>query len=158
MTNRVKRAVAKGLLWMGIAIPLLGCAAIFKGTSESITVGSNPAGAQVFLDGQFVGVTPTQIRIPSGPQSHQITFRMPGAQDQTAVITQNLQAGYLVLDILFTGLIGIVVDAATGAWYAASTNTVMATMTPAQPQYGPPPGYQGGGPVVVPAPNPMPGY
>jgi hypothetical protein len=40
-----------------------------------------------------------------------------------------MQGGILVLDILFTGLIGVIVDAVTGAWYKLSPETATVSLT-----------------------------
>ena len=40
------------------AMSLTGCVSIFKGTSQNITISSEPSGAQVLIDGMPMGVTP----------------------------------------------------------------------------------------------------
>ncbi len=40
-----------------------------------------------------------------------------------------MQGGILAVDILFTGLLGVVIDAATGAWYQLSPETAVVSLT-----------------------------
>jgi PEGA domain len=47
--------------------------------SGNITVSSDPTGAEVYVDGKFVGQTPSTIQLPAG--SHHIELRSPGKQD-----------------------------------------------------------------------------
>jgi len=121
-----------------------GCGAIFNGTSSSIPVTSNPSGAEVWVDGELVGRTPTQIRV-SNDEDHAITFRIAGGEDQTVQVRRRMQAGYVVLDLFFAFPLGLVVDAATGSWYAPDRDRVHAEIRQARPAwaqaqqgYGPP--------------------
>ena len=47
--------IASAVLWMA------GCATIANGTSQRIRVSSEPPGAEVFVAGELVGTTPTEI-------------------------------------------------------------------------------------------------
>lgn len=53
---------------------------------------STPAGAEITLDGKYVGSTPSEIAI--GPGSHEVTFSMPGftewKRDLTAIAGSDL--------------------------------------------------------------------
>src|SRR5215467_2621463 len=53
-----------------------------KGT---INVSSNPTGADVLLDGNFVGNTPASLKIPGG--KHTVTVKMSGQKDWSRDIT-----------------------------------------------------------------------
>lgn len=78
-----------------------GCGAILNSSTATV---NGPAGTRV--NGNPV---PT---IVSQKSSHQVT--MPDGR--TCVITSGASGGYVVADILLTGLLGVVIDAATGAW------------------------------------------
>ena len=103
------------------------CAAIFKGTSESVAFSTDPSGAKVFVNGQYMGTTPCQIPLPS-KGTYTIEFKKEGYDPSTYTIMNHVGAGWVVLDVLFTGLIGVVVDAATGAWYELDTRVVNAML------------------------------
>jgi len=49
-----------------------GSATIFKGTSEAITINSQPEGAKVYVDGQLRGKTPLSINMKKSLSTHTI--------------------------------------------------------------------------------------
>jgi hypothetical protein len=49
--------------------------------STSVALQSDPAGAEIYLDGQLAGATPSTLQIPSG--NHQLALRLSGYQDWT---------------------------------------------------------------------------
>lgn len=49
--------------------------------SASVTLQSDPAGAEIYLDGQLAGSTPSTLQIPAG--QHQLSLRIDGYQDWT---------------------------------------------------------------------------
>ncbi len=108
------------------AAPLLvvlastGCAAILNGTSQTIQANSAPSGATLRTDPlnlQFT--TPASISLER-KNSYVLTFTKEGYAPATFQLQKKLSGGMVVLDVLLTGLIGVVVDAATGAWYNLS--------------------------------------
>ncbi|HVH11713.1 MAG TPA: PEGA domain-containing protein [Longimicrobium sp.] len=104
------------------AMSLSACGALFNGGPANVAVNSNPAGAEVWVDGTNHGVTPMMLSL-SKSQNHTIILRRPGYQEATAVVNRKLSTGYLILDIL-GGLIPVIVDASTGSWYVLETNNV----------------------------------
>ena len=46
---------------LAAVLAMAGCATLFNGTSQRIKVISEPPGADVFLDGELAGTTPTEI-------------------------------------------------------------------------------------------------
>lgn len=112
----IRRAVAvAALVW---TVPLLsGCGVLFGGTTKTITVTSAPAAAQLTTTpstAQFT--TPASLQLER-KNSYTITATKDGYKSAEAQIQKQMRTGPLILDILFTGLLGVVVDAATGGWY-----------------------------------------
>ena len=56
---------ARAVAALGIVVVLNGCATILGGTSQTVSVNSNVAGAQVTLNGAQLGVTPLTASINS---------------------------------------------------------------------------------------------
>jgi len=61
-------------------------------------------------------------------QDYHLTFSKEGYQSAKVDVEHHMNAGILVLDIL-AGLVGVIVDAATGAWNNLKPNTVQAVLT-----------------------------
>ncbi|MBF6569701.1 MAG: hypothetical protein IVW54_12595 [Candidatus Binataceae bacterium] len=130
------------------ASALLGtcsCAAIFQGTTEPITVTSDPPGATATLSNGETRVTPFTITVPR-QQDLDFHFSKPGYQSTDVVDDAQIEGGYVAAD-LFTFLIGTAIDSATGAYFAHQESMVTAhldsevTVAPAtsnQPEGAPP--------------------
>lgn len=97
-----------------------GCASIFKGVNEEVNINSEPNGANIYVNGQMLGKTPLQIRLPT-KNTHYIEFVKEGYEKKTFILTSSIGAHWIILDIL-SGLIPIIIDAATGSWYSFDNN------------------------------------
>ena len=60
--------------------------------------------------------TPASLELQR-KNSYVLTASLDGYQPAELQIRQEMRTGPLVLDILFTGLFGVVVDALTGGWW-----------------------------------------
>ncbi len=105
---------------------LSSCATIFKGTSEEVRFGSEPQKAEVWINGARMGETPVSLKLES-KKTYQIEFRKEGFKTATRTITNHVGAGWIILDVL-AGLVPVVVDAATGAWYSLDQKNVDAVL------------------------------
>ena len=118
-----------------LALVLSGCALIFKGDSAKVTFNSNPQGATVLLEGNNIGLTPTEAVLKTN-KSYTITFQLAGRQDRTYILNNRVGALWIVLDVL-AGVFPIIIDAATGAWYEFDNTNVNVTLTPAAMSHAP---------------------
>lgn len=102
---------------------LCGCATIFEGTSQDISVVSNPAGASCVVERQGmiiarIDATPQTINVPK--RKYDLLFRCnkPGYQEATYLNHSGvtaLIAGNIVADVVLTAGLSSVVDSADGA-------------------------------------------
>ena len=111
---------------------LTNCATIFKGTHEEISINSDPQRAKVFINGELYGETPLTVKLES-KQTYTIEFRKEGFKTKTYKITNHVGAGWIILDVL-GGLIPVVIDAATGAWYHLDQKNVNMILEKQQPR------------------------
>ena len=118
----------KLFLGLILALGMSSCALIFKGDSARVTFASNPTQAEVLIDGASIGQTNTQAVLKTN-RSYSITFRKAGFNDKTYMLTNRVGTLWIVLDVL-SGLVPLVIDAATGAWYEFETNNVNVSLTP----------------------------
>jgi hypothetical protein len=77
--------------------------------------------------GEMTFTTPASLDLER-KHDYVLTFTKEGYSPANFQIKKSLQGGILVLDILFTGLIGVVVDAATGAWFKLSPETAVVAL------------------------------
>ena len=106
-----------GWVWvLAIALALGGCATIFSAGPDPVSFRSDPAGADVIVNGEKLGETPITLQLEPS-KTYTVTFHRDGYADVTTTLTTHVQAGWVVLDLL-TGLIGVAIDAATGEWKA----------------------------------------
>lgn len=103
-----------------------GCATIFSGGKEDISLSSEPSGAKVLVNGQNEGVTPTTLAFKKGKE-YTIEFVKDGYHSKTLRLTYSIGAGWLILDIL-SGLLGVIIDAATGNWNGFDLNSYKANL------------------------------
>lgn len=94
---------------------LVGCGTIIHGGSQDVSVASSPSGAAVEIDGQDVGETPVTRALDRSDQ-HTITLDLDGYETESVVVEKDV-SGWVLGNIVFGGLIGLVVDASTGGMY-----------------------------------------
>lgn len=105
-----------------------GCATVVKGTTQSIPVNSDPAGAEVLVNNNVLGVTPTQIKLKR-KEDHQVMIRKEGYASATVPVLKSV-GGAVWGNVLAGGLIGWGVDATSGAQYNLSPETIYVTLRP----------------------------
>lgn len=102
------------LVIAAMAFALSGCATVFKGGTQEVPVNSSPSGAEVIINGVSQGVTPLNLQLESN-KSYTVVVRN-GTEERTFVLRSEIGTLWLVLDVV-TGLVPLIVDAATGNWY-----------------------------------------
>ena len=107
--------------FIGISIIVLSvlflnsCATIINGTSQQINITSTPIDAKVFVDDQELGKTPYVAKLKR-KDNHIVKIELEGYK--TEVIALNGEtSGWFIGNCLFGGLIGMGIDAITGAMY-----------------------------------------
>lgn len=98
---------------------LSGCATLTTSSSQNVTVTTEPPGAACSFkrDGQVIGVvnpTPGSLSVSKSHTAIDVSCAKEGFLDATGAVGSRFQA-MTFGNILFGGIIGIVVDAASGA-------------------------------------------
>jgi len=118
------------LLVLAITMLFSSCASIFKGNFEKVNFYSNPSGGEVYINGQFAGVTPlldVKLRSNLPNYTYTIEIRKKGFYPYKTTINTKLHAGYVALDIIAllpTGALSILIDAAEGSWNTFDENYI----------------------------------
>jgi hypothetical protein len=132
-----------------LALALAGCASIIEGTSQEITINTNPTGAACTLmrEGQPIGSvnpTPGTVLIKKTKYDLNIVCDRPGF-DQATFLNHSGAAGATFGNIILGGGIGWAIDSAAGADNKYET-PVNLTMVPKSAVV----------PLTMPAPVPTP--
>jgi phosphoketolase len=113
---------------------LSGCASIVEGTTQSIAVTTPPAdGAKCVLtssEGTYYVTTPGNVTVHKTKNDLDVSCRRDGFKDAHATIPSHFN-GATAGNILAGGVIGLGIDAATGANYNYPTEYAI-TMMPAE--------------------------
>lgn len=111
-----------------VAVLLSGCASIFNGSTQTVTVNSDPAGAAVTVTNSaglkvHTGTTPATFQLTRGKgyfrsENYTISLQKDGFAAKEISVTGNV-SGWYFGNILIGGLIGMLaVDPLTGAMYS----------------------------------------
>ena len=98
---------------------LPACATVVEGTSDTVTLSTNPAGAACTVDRNgervaAVAATPASVRISKSRHDLAVTCTKEGYQPATAAAASKF-TGATFGNVLVGGVVGAVVDAASGA-------------------------------------------
>jgi hypothetical protein len=117
------------LLAIGAVLHLTGCAAILGSSEKDFSLQSSPQGAEVYLEGNRIGTTPVKVRLDNH-KTHTFVYRKEGYKDSTCTLSKGTGAGWVVLDVL-SGLVPVIVDAATGSWSQTKGSSCTGALEPA---------------------------
>lgn len=131
MIMLTKRIVAVGLV--ASALLTTGCATVVHGPSQSIRVKSKPNHAQLVVDGDAIGSTPTTLNL-SRNQDHTVKVSLPGYATTEFALTRRM-SGWFFGNLFLGGIIGIAVDASTGAMYTLTPQELPAYANTTQIHY-----------------------
>lgn len=104
-----------------------GCATIVNGRTQKITVQTEPAGATASVAGVGSFTTPAVLSLDRDTD-HVITFTKAGFPERSVTLKRRL-SGWAFGNIIFGGIIGIVIDAATGDWWYFDPETFVVNLT-----------------------------
>jgi PEGA domain len=118
-----------------------GCASVARGTTETISVSSTPSGAEAIisgLDAPITCMTPCAV-VAKRNANISMTIQKPGFEPQVVQLTKDIPAtgaAGFAGNLLLGGVVGMGVDAVTGAATDHKPNPVIVTL---QPRASPPP-------------------
>jgi hypothetical protein len=126
------------LLAAAIAVPCCGCASVTRGTTENISISTTPAGATADVSGLDI---PTACVTPCVVQAKRsadiiVTINKEGYEPQVVPLTTEIPgtgAAGFAGNLLLGGVVGMGVDAVTGAALDHKPNPVIVTLQPIAP-------------------------
>ena len=121
-----------------------GCASVTRGTTENISIASTPSGAEATISGLDIPtacVTPCSVVVKRNADIS-VAFQKEGYEPQIVQLTKEIPAAGaagFAGNVLIGGLVGMGVDAVTGAATDHKPNPVTVVLEPiARPRPGPP--------------------
>lgn len=105
-----------------------GCASIVSGREQTVSIRSNPAGADVEIDGMSTGKTPLTTDLKR-KKRHQIKIKKDGYLEESRVTKKGFNWWHLG-NVLIGGIIGIIIDFATGAVYDVDPDEINVSLKP----------------------------
>ena len=110
-------------LLVAVALTAMGCATILKGRTDNITVVTDPAGAQVIVNGETKGLSPVTFAVPSD-QALDIKLTKDGYQPAQVSNLPTERSGYELWDVV-GGIIPLLIDRNDGAVMGHETTTTV---------------------------------
>lgn len=95
-----------------VAASLSGCATIFTGTHDQISVSTEPSGAKLYLNGNDMGRTPVTVPVGRSLGTTMMTVKKQGYEDKSFALQSSFNT-IAILDIFLWPT--FIIDAATGS-------------------------------------------
>jgi hypothetical protein len=127
---------------VALSVMLGGCASVTRGTTENISISSTPSGVEAVVNGMEVPTTcttPCAVVVKRNADIS-IAFQKEGYEPQIVPLSRDIQTGGaagFAGNLLLGGVVGMGVDAATGAATDHKPNPVIVTMQPSAPHAAP---------------------
>lgn len=121
------------------AASLGGCATVTRGTTNQVQIVSEPAGANARTSFGHQCTTPCTLSV-SRKDEFSVVVSAPGYEEQRVDVKTQLAgkgAAGFAGNIVAGGIVGMVVDASTGATLEHSPNPVSVTLRPLAPAPAP---------------------
>ncbi len=122
------------MLTLALSIPLLngGCATVVSGTSQAITLSSEPSGATVTVQpGDITAQTPTEIYLKRN-EAYTVQLEKPGYQPVSMELKRTLNWWTLgnVVGGWWVGVPAAIMDLTTGGAFRLRPGSVEVTLKP----------------------------
>jgi uncharacterized protein YceK len=122
----MKRIKLAGLYTIATILICSGCATIINGTTQKVGVSSSPTGATVTIADKTMGETPLFAEL-SRKENHVVAIELAGYQKAELTLTRGT-SGWVWGNIVFGGLIGLIVDASAGGMYTLTPEQLTAEL------------------------------
>lgn len=128
----MKKYLIFSMLLFAAVLTLGSCATIIHGSRQSLEFASRPTGARLYLDGKDMGTTPQTLVLNRkankkgdlpGKKSYAVRLELDGYQPYETKLERKFD-GWIFGNLVFGGIIGVVIDLATGSVYRISPKRV----------------------------------
>ena len=119
-------AITRGFLVGAMCLLVSACATIILSPEQELSISSNPSGATVTNSGQILGTTPLVADLKRN-RNHNLQIELEGYHPYEVALSRSA-SGWIFGNIIFGGVIGLVIDAATGSMYVLSPDQIQAQL------------------------------
>ncbi len=114
-----------------VMLAFSSCATLLGGSKKGVRVSGVQAQAKVYYNGSYIGDAPVNVKVPKSAKqgNSKITVKADNYKPTDIQLTRKWSLGYTVLDIC-TGVLPLVVDAATGNIYQPKPGHVKFDLEP----------------------------
>lgn len=109
-----------------LAMMLTSCATIISGSKQNVKFASTPSQATIFVNGKEIGKTPLETKL-ARKEDHKVSIQLDGYVPYEIQLTKKFNEWYIG-NVLFGGIIGLVIDPITGALYKLTPKEVNAQL------------------------------
>jgi hypothetical protein len=123
------------ILLMAIGLTT-NCASIIHGSNQEVDFSSQPSGAKITIDGKDYGSTPRSVVLKrkgrfkgeiNSKKEYAVKIELDGYFPYEIKLKREMD-GWFLGNIVFGGLIGIIIDASNGSMYKLNPNQIVAQM------------------------------
>lgn len=118
-----------GALALIMMLTFSGCGTLFTGTSELVTISSEPEKGKVYVNGTYIGLAPASASLKRD-QDHVIVVKKEGYEDASATLTRKFNAVAILNTV---GLLCWIVDAVTGGMWKFDRNMISVQLEELKP-------------------------
>ncbi len=105
----------------------VSCSSIFNGSQQDVEVKASESGAEIIINGNNMGKTPATIKLQRG-KDHIVEIKKSG-YDTYRITTGQSITGWFWGNLLCGGLVGMVIDLATGNAYDVEPSVINAQLS-----------------------------
>jgi hypothetical protein len=110
-----------------------GCASIIKGTTQKLSISSNPAGAKVTVVPAGLTVSaPTMVTVPCD-KVQTLHFELEGHEPKDAYLGRQVSSAFYG-NAVIGGIVGMMMDLDSGAAWELVPDSVHVTLEPNAPE------------------------
>lgn len=110
-----------------ISLFFSSCASIVSGNVQKINFNSTPPGAIVWVNNVNLGVTPVTAKLERIKKDQKVKIELQGYKPYELTLTRKTN-GWIWGNILFGGIIGIIIDSSSGAMYRLTPDQIDAQL------------------------------
>ena len=130
------RKVFRLTFFFFVLICFSNCASIIHGSSQHVDFSSQPAGAKITIDGNYYGQTPKTVPLKrkerlkgetGNKKQYEVKLELAGYYPYEFKIKREMD-GWFLGNLIFGGIIGIIIDASNGAMYKLNPDQIIAQL------------------------------